>query len=223
MKKTAKELDEFMQTWLDEHKRSNRNHGEDRDYMDKLISNIDHGSHGHDVDTIIKATCVTLILAGTDTKTGTLTWALALLLNNRHALNKVVHELDTQVGKNRTVEETDLKNLVYLQAVVKETLRLYPPVVLNVPHESMKDCVDIDLRGQHFELIPFGSGRRMCPGMSFGLHIVHLALANVLHAFDIVTADGKPVDMVERVGLTNAKANPLEVILTPRLSAEAYA
>ncbi|MED6127440.1 hypothetical protein PIB30_088158 [Stylosanthes scabra] len=265
MKKTAKELDEFMHTWLDEHRRRSKNRGEEGDYMDALISNVDQASNGLDVDAIIKATCVTLLLAGTDTTTGTLTWALALLLNNRHVLNKVIHELDTQIGKNRTASDTDLKNLVYLQAVVKETLRLYPPVVLNVPHQSMKDCVvggyhipagtqlwnniskiqrdptlyddplefrperfltthkDIDLRGQHFELIPFGAGRRMCPGMSFGLQMVQLTLANVLHGFDIVTVDGKPVDMVERSGLTNAKANPLEVILTPRLSAEAYA
>ncbi|MED6182744.1 hypothetical protein PIB30_031495 [Stylosanthes scabra] len=264
MKKTAKELDGYVQTWLDEHRR-NRNHGADRDYMDALISNINQGFEGYDADTLIKASSLTLILAGTDTTTATLTWALALLLNNRHVLNKVVHELDTQIGKDRIAEETDLKNLVYLQAVVKETMRLYPAVVLSVPHESMKDCVvggyripagtqlwtniskiqrdptlypdplefrperfltthkDIDLRGQHFELIPFSSGRRMCPGMSFGLHIMHLTLANLLHAFDIVTADGKPVDMIERAGITNAKANPLEVILTPRLSTEAYA
>ncbi|MED6182743.1 hypothetical protein PIB30_031494 [Stylosanthes scabra] len=262
MKKTAKELDEFMQIWLDEHK-CNRNHGANRDYMDALISNIDQGFDGYDVDTLIKAS--SLILGGTDTTVSTLTWALSLLLNNRQALNKVVHELDTQIGKNRTAMETDLNNLVYLQAVVKETLRLYPPVVLNVPHESMKDCVvggyhipagtqlwtnlskmqrdpalyldplefqperfltthkDIDFKGQHFELIPFGAGRRTCTGKSFGLRMVHLTLANVLHGFDIATVDGKPVDMAERVGLTNAKANPLKVILTPRLSHEAYA
>ncbi|XLR39854.1 hypothetical protein S83_024514 [Arachis hypogaea] len=232
--------------------------------MDKLISSIDQGFDGQDVDTLIKATCLTLILAGTDTTTGTLSWALALLLNNRQVLNKAVHELDTHIGANRMVIETDLDNLVYLQAIVKETFRLYPPVVLNLPHESMDDCVvggyhipagtqlwtniskmqrdpalypdplefrperfltthkDIELTGQHFELIPFGAGRRMCPGMSFGLQMVQLTLANVLHGFDIVTADGKPVDMVERVGITSVRANPLKVILTPRLSTQAY-
>ncbi|MED6218272.1 hypothetical protein PIB30_025193 [Stylosanthes scabra] len=262
MKKTAKELDEFMQNSLDEHKRS-RNHGAERDYMDKLISTIDEGFDGGDVDTIIKATSLTLILAGTDTTTGTLVWALALLLNNRQVLNKAIHELDAHIGTNRTVEVTDLNNLVYLQAIVKETLRMHPPVVLNLPHESMNDCEvggyhipagtqlwtniwkiqrdpalypnplefqperflethkDVDLRGQHFELIPFGAGRRICPGMSFGLQMVQLILANVLHGFDIVTVDEKPVDMIERVGITSIKANPLKVILTPRLSRKA--
>ncbi|MED6218274.1 hypothetical protein PIB30_025195 [Stylosanthes scabra] len=264
MKKTAKELDGYVQTWLDEHRHS-RNHGADRDYLDALISNIGQGFDGYDVDTLIKASSLTLILAGTDTTVGTSTWALSLLLNNREALNKVVHELDSKIGTKRTVVETDLKDLVYLQAIVKETLRLYPPAMLNVPHEATEDCVvggyyipagtqlvtnlwkiqrdptvypdplefrpdrfftthkDVDLRGQHFELTPFGAGRRMCPGISFGLQMVELTLANVLHGFDIVTVDGKSVDMAERVGLTNVKANPLKVILTPRLSAEAYA
>ena len=206
----------------------------------------------------------TLILAGTDTSSATLTWALSLLLNNHEVLNKAIHELDTQIGKERMVVESDLKNLVYLQAIVKETLRLYPPGPLSAPHESTEDCVvggyhvpagtrlltnlskiqrdpvlypdplefrperfftthkGIDLKGQHFELIPFGAGRRMCPGLSFGLQMVQLTLANLLHGFDIVTADGKPVDMLEHVGLTSVKVSPVQVILTPRLSAPVY-
>ncbi|KAM0066847.1 putative cytochrome P450 [Helianthus debilis subsp. tardiflorus] len=42
--------------------------------------------------------------------------------------------------KNRQVNEIDIKNLVYLQAVVNETLRLYPATFLNHPRAFTKDC-----------------------------------------------------------------------------------
>ncbi|KAI5386688.1 cytochrome P450 CYP82D47 [Lathyrus oleraceus] len=264
MKKTAKDLDDFATTWLDQHKRSTVP-GSQRDFMDVLLSNVDEdGVDGRDADTTVKSTCLTLILAGTDTTTGTLTWALSLLLNNREILNRAVHELDTQIGDKNMEMDIDLTKLEYLQAIIKETLRLYPPAPLNLAHESIEDCIvggyhipsgtrlltnisklqrdpmlysnplefrperfltthkDVDVKGQHFELIPFGAGRRICPGISFSLQLMQLALAYLLHGFDIVTQDGGEVDMAEQSGLTNVKASPLQVILTPRLSAQVY-
>ncbi|KAF5468356.1 hypothetical protein F2P56_012515 [Juglans regia] len=207
-----------------------------------------------------------LILAGTDTTTVTMTWALSLLLNNREALKKAQQELDLQIGRDRLVMESDVKNLLYLQAVIKETMRLYPAAPLSLPHESLEDCTlagyhipmgtrllvnlskihrdpqvwtdptefrperfltshkDVDFKDQHFEFIPFGSGRRVCPGISFALQVMQLTLANFLHAFEITTVPSdEPVDMTEKVGLTSLKATPLEVYLTPRLPSSAYA
>ena len=69
----------------------------------------------------------TLIVAGSNTSTITLTWALALVLNNCEALMKAQEELDIQIGRERQVKASDLKNLVYLQAILKETMRLHPP------------------------------------------------------------------------------------------------
>ncbi|EEF52487.1 conserved hypothetical protein [Ricinus communis] len=151
-----------------------------------------------------------------------LTWAISLLLNNHFALRKAQEELDLHVDVERQVEESDIKNLVYLQAIVKETLRLYPVAPLSGPRESLEDCsvagyhapartrlivnvwkiqrdprlwkdpttfqperyltthVDIDVRGQHFELIPFGSGRRSCPGASFALCALHFSSSRLI-------------------------------------------
>ncbi|XP_057987592.1 cytochrome P450 82A1-like [Hevea brasiliensis] len=120
-----------------------------------------------------------------------------------------------------------MRNLVYLQAVIKETLRLYPAAPLSGSHESMEDCTvggfhipkgarllvnlwkmhrdprvwldpcefrperfftthkDFDVRGQNFEFLTFGSGRRMCSGVSFALQVMQLTLASLLYAFDI--------------------------------------
>ncbi|KAK9157122.1 hypothetical protein Scep_003696 [Stephania cephalantha] len=66
-------------------------------------------------------------------------WVLALLLNNPEMLAKAQIELDTNVGKDRLVEESDIPNLKYLQALLKETLRMYPVGPLLVPHEAMED------------------------------------------------------------------------------------
>jgi len=74
----------------------------------------------------------TLILAASDTTSVTLTWTLSLLLNNHDVLKKAQDELDIHIGRERQVKESDMKNLVYLQAIIKETFRLYPAAPLSV-------------------------------------------------------------------------------------------
>ena len=76
-----------------------------------------------------------------------MTWALSLLLNNREDLKKAQQELDVQVGRERQVKESDVKNLEYLQAILKETMRLYLAAPLLVPHGSLENCT---LAGNNF-------------------------------------------------------------------------
>ena len=82
-----------------------------------------------------------MIVAGSDTSTVTLTWTIALLLNNRHVLKKAQDELDVQEGREKIVNESNISKLVYLQAIVKETLRLYPAVRLGGPREFTENCI----------------------------------------------------------------------------------
>ena len=205
-----------------------------------------------------------LILGGYDPTFITLTWALSLLLNNRHVLEKAQAELEIHVGKHRQVHGSDIKNLVYLQAIIKETLRLYPATPLSLPHEAMEDCsvagfqiqsgtrllinlwkmhrdprvwpdplefqperfltehAGVDVRGKNYEFLPFGSGRRICPAISFALEMMHLTLARLLHGFEFGLVSDSPVDMTEGLGLTIPKATPLEVTIVPRLPSELY-
>ena len=143
-------------------------------------------------------------------------------------MEKAKAELDSNVGRDKCVTVSDIDKLVYLQAIVKETLRLYPASPLSAPREFTENCnvggydvkkgtrlilnlwkiqtdcnvwsdplefkperflsthKDVDVRGHHFELLPFGCGSRICPGISFGLEMVHLILANFLHSFEIL-------------------------------------
>ncbi|XP_068656603.1 xanthotoxin 5-hydroxylase CYP82C4-like [Aristolochia californica] len=267
MRKTADELDALVERWVQEH-RARRLSGEAQstpDFMDVMISILENAQlTTYDPDTIIKATCLILVQAGTDTTAVALTWALSLLLNNRRVLKKVLDELDIHVGRERLVDESDIKNLQYLHVVIKETLRLYPPAPLGIPHQATEDCnvngahiqagtrvmvnlwklhrdpriwsdasefrperfltthVGLDIGAQNFEFMPFGSGRRSCPGMGLALPVLHLTLARILQAFELGTQNDSPVDMTERLHITITREKPLDVLFTPRLSQEFY-
>lgn len=80
---------------------------------------------------------------------------------------------------------------------------------------------EIDFRGQHFQLIPFGAGRRVCLGMPLAYRMVHLLLATLIHNFDWKLEQGiepQEIDMNERFGLSLQKAIPLMAI--PSLACE---
>ncbi|PIN23084.1 Cytochrome P450 CYP2 subfamily [Handroanthus impetiginosus] len=74
---------------------------------------------------------------------------------------------------------------------------------------------EIDFRGQSFELLPFGAGRRGCPGINFAVSLVELVLANLLLRFDWGLEEGiemKDIDMEEAVGITTHKKTPLRLV-----------
>ena len=193
---------------------------------------------------------------------------MAEILQHPKVLKKVQEELTDIVGLNNTVEEAHLSKLKYLDAVVKETLRVHPPVALLVPHcpsepstiggyripkdarvflnvytihrdpqlwkdpllfqperfLSGSDAENINYLGNHFHYLPFGSGRRICPGISLAERISVLALASLLHAFHWkLPNDTVEVDLSERFGIVVKISKPLFAIPSPRLSnAELY-
>ncbi|KAL4581141.1 hypothetical protein LXL04_017350 [Taraxacum kok-saghyz] len=104
MKKTALDLDNIFEGWLKEHKKEKHPFHEEEGnqvLINLLISILQRASKhefpGYDHDTVIKSTCQQLLVAGLDTTSGTLTWALALLLNNPNALKKGREEIDEHV------------------------------------------------------------------------------------------------------------------------------
>ncbi|XP_058193833.1 cytochrome P450 736A117-like [Rhododendron vialii] len=73
----------------------------------------------------------------------------------------------------------------------------------------------VDFKGQDFELIPFGAGRRGCPGIQFAVAIDELAVANLVHKFDFALPAGVELDVSEAAGITVHKKFPLLLVATP--------
>lgn len=73
-----------------------------------------------------------------------------------------------------------------------------------------------EVRGQHFHLLPFGSGRRICPGASLAMLVVQAALAVMVQCFEWRPVGGAPVDMEEGPGLTLPRKHPLVCTVAPR-------
>ncbi|XP_021716536.1 cytochrome P450 71A1-like [Chenopodium quinoa] len=102
------------------------------------------------------------------------------------------------------------------------------PEVYENPDEFLPERFlgnNIDVKGRDFELLPFGSGRRMCPGYSLGLKVIETSLANLLHGFIWkLPSNMKPedLDMKEIYGLSNPKKIPLVACAEPRLPHHMY-
>ncbi|MFS7986180.1 putative cytochrome P450 [Helianthus anomalus] len=85
------------------------------------------------------------------------------------------------------------------------------------PERFMNSCVDF--KGFHYELLPFGSGRRGCPGMQFAISITELVLANLVYKYEFTLPNGvrsEELDMTEVVGLLVRKRDPLLLVPTAR-------
>ncbi|CAM6060926.1 unnamed protein product, partial [Sphagnum tenellum] len=196
-----------------------------------------------------------MIGGGTDSSAITMEWALTELIRHPQILKRAQEELDTIVGTTRLVLPSDLPNLPYLQAIIKENFRLHPALPLAVPHFNSKDVQiltynisantnvlvniwaigrdpkvwknplefdpdrfsnsNIKVGGSHYSLLPFGSGRRQCPGADLAQLMVQYSLATILHAFDWFAQPGiepEDMNMMETFGAICPKAEPLVAI-----------
>ncbi|KAK4478703.1 hypothetical protein RD792_014200 [Penstemon davidsonii] len=168
---------------------------------------------------------------------------------------KAKDELAQVIGKGNKFEERYIDKLPYLQAVMKETLRLHPPIPFLVPRRAMQEttfmgyripkdtqlfvnawaigrdaeCYEdpllfkperflgssVDYKGQNYELIPFGAGRRICAGIPLAHRMLHLVLGSLLHEFDWEVDEigrNEIKDDRERMGVTVRKLVPLKAM-----------
>lgn len=84
---------------------------------------------------------------------------------------------------------------------------------------------EVDIKGQNFVLLPFGSGRRMCPALGLGLKLLEFGVANLLHGFTWKLPnqmEPEDIDMDGVFGLTVPKKIPLVIVPQPRLPPHLY-
>lgn len=81
----------------------------------------------------------------------------------------------------------------------------------------------IDIKGSDYRVLPFGAGRRVCPGAQLGISLVASMIGHLLHQFTWALPDGtwpEDLDMMESSGLVTFMATPLQVVAMPRLDKE---
>ncbi|CAN1776212.1 Cytochrome P450 81Q32 [Linum perenne] len=136
--------DSFFQELIEEWRKKEQSHlnsSTERKCLIQVLLSLQHKEPEYCTDDIIKGMIMVLLSAGTETSSNTVEWALSLLLKHPHTLKAAQLEIDTLVGTERLVEETDLGKLHYLQGIINETMRKYPALPLLVPHESSEECV----------------------------------------------------------------------------------
>ncbi|KAG6759851.1 hypothetical protein NC653_025595 [Populus alba x Populus x berolinensis] len=210
--------------------------------------------------------CSEFLIAGTDTTATALEWIMASLVKYPQIQEKLFKEIKGVVGDGdvKEVNESDLKKMSYLKAVILEGLRRHPPARFLVPHAVTEDVIlndeylvpknaainflvaemgwdpkvwedpmafkperflnhengitkEFDITGsRQIKMMPFGAGRRICPGYQLAMLHLEYYVANLIWRSEWKAVDGNGVDLSEKTGRTAVMKNPLQVHLSPR-------
>ncbi|KAG4149984.1 hypothetical protein ERO13_D05G367200v2 [Gossypium hirsutum] len=229
-----------------------------KDFMQQLLELHWRGDEKNSLSiNEVKALLLDMMVAGTDTVPTAVEWAMTELLCHRDKMTKLVKELDMVVGNQNTVEDSHIPQLVYLDAVIKETLRLHPVAPLLIPRVPSKTTViggftvpkgcrvfinawviqrdpelwddplrfhperfletDINYRSNNFGFIPFGSGRRICVGVSLAEKMMALLLGSLVHSFEWGLSEGTKPSLEDKFGIVLKKTESLVGIPVARL------
>ncbi|KAL0923136.1 hypothetical protein M5K25_007182 [Dendrobium thyrsiflorum] len=182
-------------------------------------------------------------VAAIETTLWSIEWGIAELVNHPEVQRKLREELDTVLGRGNQITEPDTHKLPYLQAVIKETLRLRMAIPLLVPHMNLHDAKlggyeipaeskilvnawwlannpaqwknpeqflperfleeesKVEANGNDFRFIPFGVGRRSCPGIILALPILGITLGRLVQNFELLPPPGmEKLDTSEKGG-----------------------
>ncbi|KAL6841599.1 hypothetical protein ACP4OV_028538 [Aristida adscensionis] len=255
-----REVVQLMEDILQHHEERKRMAGGgdgdgEQDMIDVLLRIQKEGTVGVSITHgVIIDMLVDVSIAAIEATTTTLRWAMAELMANPRVMQKAQVEIRRVIGDKGRVNEVALSNMGYLKAVIKETLRLHPPiplipriciddrkvqgydvpkgaiVLVNVwaisrdpkywedPDKFMPERFQaehtLNFTGLDFEFMPFGSGRRICPAITFSQANIEIALASLLYHFDWELPTGvKPEELDMRSSCGLAVRRKTELLL----------
>ncbi|KAL0740785.1 hypothetical protein Bca4012_082298 [Brassica carinata] len=226
---------------------------------------IDHILDAQQKGEITRTTFFTLLrtsmsLVTTETTLWSTEWGIAELVNHPEIQSKLRNEIDTVLGPGVQVTEPELHKLPYLQAVIKETLRLRIAIPLLVPHMNLNDAklsgydipaeskilvnawwlannpnswkkpeefrperffveeAHVEANGNDFRYVPFGVGRRSCPGIILALPILGIPIGRLVQNFELLPPPGQSrVDTSEKGGQFSLHIlNHSTIVMKPR-------
>ncbi|KAL2342138.1 hypothetical protein Fmac_010078 [Flemingia macrophylla] len=254
-----RDIDRMLQDIIDEHKnRKSSIEGEAvEDLVDVLLKfQSQKGSDCTLTDENIKAVVQDIFVGGGETSSSVVEWAMSELIRNPRVMEEAQVEVRRVFDSKGYVDETELHQLIYLKSIIKETMRLHPPLPLLIPRASREMCQingyeipsktrviinvwaigrdpkywleaesfkperflnnSIDFKGTNFEFIPFGAGRRICPGIPFAIPNIELPFAQLLYNFDWKLPknimNNEELDMTGSHGITLRRQNDLCLI-----------
>ncbi|KDP37367.1 hypothetical protein JCGZ_06821 [Jatropha curcas] len=260
LKEALWEYDKVIEEIMKEYEEHLGNIGEDeeKDVMDILLMTY------RDINAEVKLTrcqikhfILELFMASIDTESAAIQWAMAELINHPKVFKKLRDEMEsTESANKRLVNESDVPNLPYLQAIVKESLRLHTPSPI-IFRESTKACkingydiesktkllinayaimrdpetwhdpdkykperflvkstgefdqFEMEMKRHNFSYLPYGGGRRMCPGSAYAYTLLYATIGALVQCFDWKVKDGEKIDINVSTGYSGAMAPSL--------------
>jgi len=239
-----KRLQLFKDYFVDERKKLSSTKPTDNEGLKCAIDHIlDAQNKGEINEDNVLYIVENINVAAIETTLWSVEWGLAELVNHPEIQKKVRDEIDTVLGPGVQVTEPDIQKLPYLQAVIKETLRLRMAIPLLVPHMNLHDAKlggfdipaeskvlvnawwlannpanwknpeefrperfleeesKVEANGNDFRYLPFGVGRRSCPGIILALPILGITLGRLVQNFELLPPPGQSkIDTSEKGG-----------------------
>ncbi|KAL3649211.1 Cytochrome p450 [Castilleja foliolosa] len=256
-----KRLKLFKDYFVDERKKLVSTRAKDNDGLKCAIDHIIEAQEKGEINEDNVLFIVENInVAAIETTLWSIEWGIAELVNHPDIQKKLRDEIDTILGPGVQITEPDTYKLPYLQAVVKETLRLRMAIPLLVPHMNLHDAklsgydipaeskilvnawwlannpeqwkkpeefrperfleeeAKVDSNGNDFRFLPFGVGRRSCPGIILALPILGITIGRLVQNFELFPPPGQSkIDTTEKGGQFSLRIlNHSTIVMKPR-------